>query len=171
MRSLEVARETLDREVEIGFNARGLVRHEGRLKADIRVATMPVGQDPDDIINADPAQWVQLVTNAQPIVEYVIGVVTADLDLSDAKAKTATAQRIIPLIHDIPDEVERSHYWQMLARAVQVDERTLRRYTPKTRRPQRQQQAQKAQPVRKACLLYTSPSPRDLSTSRMPSSA
>ena len=26
-------------------------------------------------------------------------------------------------------------------------------------------------PIRKVCLLYTSPSPRDLSTSRMPSSA
>ena len=28
-----------------------------------------------------------------------------------------------------------------------------------------------ADQIRKACLLYTSPSPRDLSTSRMPSSA
>ena len=28
-----------------------------------------------------------------------------------------------------------------------------------------------SQPVRVTCLLYTSPSPRDLSTSRMPSSA
>ena len=29
----------------------------------------------------------------------------------------------------------------------------------------------KLQEIQKACLLYTSPSPRDLSTSRMPSSA
>ena len=30
---------------------------------------------------------------------------------------------------------------------------------------------ERAKKARKACLLYTSPSPRDLSTSRMPSSA
>ena len=29
----------------------------------------------------------------------------------------------------------------------------------------------KSKPIRLSCLLYTSPSPRDLSTSRMPSSA
>src|SRR5690606_30118324 len=39
MRSLQVARQSLDREVEVRFDARGLIRHEGRLKADIRVVT------------------------------------------------------------------------------------------------------------------------------------
>ena len=33
------------------------------------------------------------------------------------------------------------------------------------------QHVMKAMPVFSTCLLYTSPSPRDLSTSRMPSSA
>lgn len=134
MRSLEVARETLDREVEIRFDARGLVKHEGRLKADIRVATMPAGQDPDDIIKADPVQWVNLIAGAKPIVEYVIETLSADLDKDDAKAKSEVAQRIIPLIQDIGDTVERDHYWQLLARTLGTDQRTLRRYTPKTKR-------------------------------------
>jgi len=39
MRSLQVARENLDREIEHRFDARGLVQHEGRLQADILIAT------------------------------------------------------------------------------------------------------------------------------------
>ncbi|MEK6221060.1 MAG: DNA primase, partial [Chloroflexota bacterium] len=45
LRGLEVARSTLDRETEILFDARGLLKHEGRLKADIRVSTLPENMD------------------------------------------------------------------------------------------------------------------------------
>ena len=42
------------------------------------------------------------------------------------KAKSAVAQQVLPLIKDIADPVEREHYRQQLARALHVDERTLR---------------------------------------------
>ncbi|RMG96886.1 MAG: DNA primase [Chloroflexi bacterium] len=126
MRSLEVARESLDREVNIRFDARGLLRQEGRLQADIRVVTLPVGYDPDKLIREDVTAWPKLLAKAQPVVAYVIDVVTCNLDLNDGKAKTAAARRVIPLIRDVLDPVERDHYWQMLARALHVDERALR---------------------------------------------
>ena len=93
MRSLDVARETLDREIESRFDARGLLRHEGRLKADIRIATMPEGKDPDDIITEDPAHWLRLIHEAEPVVSYVIKVLTEDMDMSDGKAKSEVAKR------------------------------------------------------------------------------
>lgn len=126
LRSLQVARETLDREVEVKFDARGLVQHEGRLQADIRVMTLPEGKDPDDIIQENPEAWQQLVKQAKPVVAYVIAMATADLDLNDAKAKTAVAQQVLPLIKDIQDPIERDHYWQQLARTLRIDERALR---------------------------------------------
>jgi len=126
MRSLQVARDTLDREYEIRFDARGLVQHEGRLQADINIVTLPEGNDPDKIIRTDPDQWPKLLAQSQPVVSYVIGVATRDLDLNDAKAKSAIAQQVLPLITDIVDPVEREHYRQQLARALRTDERTLR---------------------------------------------
>ncbi len=126
LRSLQVARETLDREVEVKFDARGLAQHEGRLKADIRIVTMPEGKDPDDLIRDDPQEWPRLVEQAKPVVAYVIDVTTADLNMDDAKAKTAVAEQVIPLIKDIVNPVERDHYWQQLARALHIDERALR---------------------------------------------
>ncbi len=126
LRSLQVARETLDREAEVKFDAHGLVQHEGRLQADIRVMTLPEGKDPDNIIQESPEAWTELVSQAKPVVAYVIAVATAGLDMSDAKAKTAVAQQVLPLIKDIQDPIERDHYWQQLARALRIDERALR---------------------------------------------
>ena len=49
LRSLQVARETLDRELDVRFDAHNLVRYEGRLQADIRIVTLPEGNDPATI--------------------------------------------------------------------------------------------------------------------------
>jgi DNA primase len=127
MRSLQVARDTLDRDYETRFDARGLVQHEGRLQADIRIVTLPDGYDPDQIIRNDPEEWPKLLAGAQPIVAYVIDVATRNLDMNDAKGKSAVARQVLPLIKDVVDPVEREHYRQKLARALRIDERTLRR--------------------------------------------
>ncbi len=125
MRSLQVAREALDRELEVRFDARGLIRHEGRLKADIRVVTLPPGKDPDQIIREDATQWPVLLAAARPVVAYVIDTITAGIDLQDAKAKADAVRQIMPLIGDVADPVERDHYRQMLSRILRVDERAL----------------------------------------------
>jgi DNA primase len=143
-----VARGTLDREADVRFDARGLVRNEGRLQADIRVVTLPEGRDPDDIIREEPTAWPQLVAQAKPIVAYVIDVVTADLDMNDAKAKTAAAQRVLPLINDVGDPIEREHYRQLLARTLRIDERVLHKVTVPTTRVARPAEPQGQQPGR-----------------------
>lgn len=125
MRSLQVAREALERDVEVRFDARGLIRHEGRLKADIRVVTLPEGHDPDDIIRRDPSRWPKLLEKARPVVAYVIETLTRDIDVNDAKAKADAVRQIMPLIGDVADPVERDHYRQMLSRKLRVDERAL----------------------------------------------
>ncbi|MBE2224383.1 MAG: toprim domain-containing protein, partial [Anaerolineae bacterium] len=141
LRSLQVARETLDREIDIRFDAQNLVRYEGRLEADIRIVTMPEGKDPDNIIREDPTQWPLLLAKAKPVVEYVIGVLTEELDTGDAKAKTAVAQQVIPLIEDITNPVERDHYWQQLAYVLKTDERALRQLRGKAQKQPQQRQS------------------------------
>jgi DNA primase len=126
LRGLSVAREALDREADVVFDPRGLVRTEGRLGADIRVMTLPEGLDPDDIIRRDPAEWRQLVEAAEPVVAYVIRVLTAGRNLDDAKVKTDIAATVLPLIEDVAQPIERDTYRQKLARVLRVDERALK---------------------------------------------
>ncbi len=125
LRGLEVARETLDHETEIRFDSRGLLHHEGRLQADIRVVTLPEGDDPDSFIRREPQSWPALIEKADPVVAYVIRVIAKNTNLNDAKEKVAAANRILPLIQEIPNPVERDHYRQLLARTLRVDERSL----------------------------------------------
>ncbi|QYK50951.1 MAG: DNA primase [Anaerolineales bacterium] len=125
LRGLEVARKSLDREADPVFDARGLLRHEGRLQADIRVTALPDGKDPDEIVSADPEAWPRLLLAARPIVEHVMYSLAAGKDLQDAKVKRELAAQVLPLIADVPSPVERDSYTQKLARLLQVDERSL----------------------------------------------
>lgn len=125
MRGLEVARQALDRSEELTFDARGLLRNEARLQADLRVTTLPEGLDPDDVVLRDPEEWKKILEQARPIVVYVMESLAASLGVEDPKAKSEIAEKVLPLINDVPNAVERDAYRQRLARLLKIDERAL----------------------------------------------
>lgn len=125
LRGLEVARQTMDHSTEMAFDARGLLRHEARLEADLRVTTLPEGKDPDEIVLSDPAGWAKIVEAARPVVIHVMDTLAIGQDLADPKVKSEIAERVLPLIEDVPNPIERDDYRQRLARLLHVDERTL----------------------------------------------
>ena len=125
LRGLEVARDALDHSDDIIFDARGLIHHESRLQADLRVCTLPEGMDPDDIVRKDPEQWKSIIATAKPIITHVMNTLSTGRDLDDPKTKSQIAGQIMPLIRDIPDSVERDAYRQQLARLLHVDDRAL----------------------------------------------
>ncbi len=125
LRGLDAARASMDREEELGFDARGLLRHEARLQADLRVASMPDELDPDEIVARDPQEWAKLIEDSRPIVSHVLETLSINRDLSDPKVKSEIVTQVLPLIEDLPNPVERDSYRQMLARRLRLDERTL----------------------------------------------
>lgn len=134
LRGLEAARQSLDRTPEIAFDARGLLRHEARLQADLRVASMPDGLDPDEVVQRDPLQWTGAIAAAQPVVVHVMQTLADGRDLEDAKVKTEIANQVMPLIEDLPNPIERDTYRQRLARFLHLDERSLVESRPATGR-------------------------------------
>ncbi len=125
LRGLEVARQALDKSEELAFDPRGLLRHEARLQADMRVTTLPEGMDPDEVVLRDPEEWKRILEDAKPIVVHVMEALAAGQNLEDAKVKSGLAAQVLPLIEDVPDPVERDTYRQRLARLLKVDERSL----------------------------------------------
>jgi DNA primase len=141
LRGVEVARQALDRETELTFDPRGLLQHEARLQADVRVTTLPAGLDPDDVVLKDPASWQKIVEEAKPIVVHVMDSLAAGQDLEDAKVRSSIAAQVIPLIEDVPSAVERDTYRQRLARLLKVDEQSLlgsQKVRTRTRRSSRE---------------------------------
>jgi DNA primase len=148
LRGLEVARQVLDHEVVPVPTARGLIRFEDRLAADIRILSLPPDQDPDEVIREDPAHWARLVVAAKPVMDYYFDALTADLDLATAKGKAETTRRLGPLIAELGDRVQRTHYLQQLARMIQVDERELWQQIQRLVREALQGRRQPTQPLR-----------------------
>ena len=125
IRGLEIARQAMDHESEIGFDIHGLLRHEARLQADIRVTTIPEGMDPDEVVLRDPTEWQKILDTAKPLVIHVMETLAQEQDISDPKVKQSIAGQMIPLIEDVPNMVERDAYRQRLARLLRVDEELL----------------------------------------------
>jgi len=125
LRGLEVARGALEREREPVFDPRGLVGFEGRLGAEIRVLSLPQGYDPDDLIGSDPDRWATLVEGAVPVVDFIFQRLLADADLEDAKERARIVDRMLPLLRDVADPVEREAYAQKIARTLRIQERTV----------------------------------------------
>jgi len=125
LRGLDAARSAMDREGELGFDARGLLRNEARLQADLRVASMPDDLDPDEIVARDKDEWKRLIENAKPIVTHVMDSLAMGQNLNDAKVKNQIAAQVLPLIEDLPSPLERDTYRQALARMLRVDERSF----------------------------------------------
>ena len=130
LRGLQIARQAMDRQSDPVFDARGLLGHEARLQADIRVTTLPEGLDPDEIVAKNPQDWEQILANARPIVIHVMEALAVGRDLNDPKVKTEIAAQVQPLIREVPSAIERETYTQRLARLLRVDERALLESAP-----------------------------------------
>lgn len=138
LRGLDAARSAMDKEGELAFDARGLLRNEARLQADLRVATMPDDLDPDEIVARNKDEWAKIIENAKPIVTHVMETLAAGQNINDPKVKNRIAAQVVPLIEDLPNPLERDTYRQALARMLRVDERALlgaQAQVPRMRRP------------------------------------
>jgi DNA primase len=125
LRGLDAARQAMDREGELGFDARGLLREEARLQADLRVAAIPDELDPDEIVARNKEEWARLIEKAKPIVTYVMETLATGQNIIDPKVKNQIAAQVLPLIEDLPNPLERDTYRQQLARMLRVDESAL----------------------------------------------
>jgi len=135
LRGLDVARQVFDRRPVPVPTARGLVRYESQLDADIRILLLPDDRDPDEVIRADPARWEQLVTEAQPVIEYVFSATAARHDITTPRGKSTAVQDLAPLIREIVDQVQQAHYVQRLARLLKIDTRAIWDAVRQTRPP------------------------------------
>ena len=104
----------------------------------LRIALLPPGLDPDDLVKQNPAEWERRVAQAKPVPDYYFTALVSDLDLATPTGKAEAVTRLLQVIRDELDSpVEQAHYLQWLARLTRVDERqlaqqfrTLRRSAP-----------------------------------------
>ncbi|MFH0914581.1 MAG: DNA primase [Chloroflexota bacterium] len=94
------------------------IAYENMLGAEVKVAVLPEGKDPDDVVKEGGEGWRKLVEQAFPVVDFTFKSVTPKLDLSTARGKSQAVEQLMPVVAGIRDTIRRGHYLNELARAV-----------------------------------------------------
>jgi DNA primase len=123
LKGIEVMKQGFDSKTVAVPTARGLIRFEQQLDADIRIAALPAGKDPDEVVREGGGKWRELIERALPVVDYYFASIAATVDLNSARGKSDAVEKLIPAILEVRDRIQREHYLQKLARltAIEVD--------------------------------------------------
>ena len=141
IRAVEVASGAADQDTVATIDWRGLVSYQNVLQADIRIAALPEGEDPDSLVRSDPARLRALIDDAKPVADHLFEAIAERTDLDDPRARSRAVEAIVPTVAAMADPIVRAEYVQRLARLGRVDERTvlglLARRAPAQRRVRR----------------------------------
>lgn len=122
-------------------NWRGLITYQEAASVELRIAVLPEGQDPDDVIRQDAESWRVLMTDAQPVLDYRLDAAAATIDLENPRGRAELVREFLPLLGAVTDPVVRAHYLQRLSRLSQTGEEEL---AAMLTRPQRAAQSPRA---------------------------
>jgi DNA primase len=93
---------------------------------DVRVARLPDGKDPDEVVRESPALWETAVAKAKPLVEYLIDHHASRFDLKTSSGRIGFVEAVIAAIREIGDPLRRDEALAEVHRVSGVDERVLR---------------------------------------------
>jgi DNA primase len=91
----------------------------------VRVARLPEGKDPDEVIRDTPDLWREAIRTAQPIIEFLIDYYATAFPIRTAEGRRHAVGALVPMLREIRDPVVRDSYLQTLARRTGVEERVL----------------------------------------------
>ena len=154
LRSLESSWRVL--QTQVAGRSQGTTLFQRPEMLNLKIAVMPEGMDPDDLIHRSPDEWTQLVQEGRSYIEYLLKVLPVQLDASTPQGKAQIVSVVLPSIQAVPEPFQQDHYFQMLADQLGVTRETLQATID---RPGAARQTQRAQPRTRPAsgLTFTSP--------------
>ncbi len=109
---------------------RAAVRTAGPLLSEgvrAEVASLPSGEDPDAFVRKHGADAFRtLLADSRPLIEFVATVLISSHPTPNINDKKGVLDEVMPLIEQVKSPVERNHYLGAVARALDLDERSVR---------------------------------------------
>ena len=154
LRSLESSWRVLQTQV-VG-RSQGTTLFQRPEMLNLKIAVMPEGMDPDDLIHRSPDEWTQLIQEGPSYIEYLLKVLPVQLDASTPQGKAQIVSVVLPSIQAVPEPFQQDHYFQMLADQLGVTRETLQATID---RPGAARQTRRAQPRTRPAsgLTFTGP--------------
>jgi DNA primase len=87
------------------------------LGMDVKIADLPEGKDPADLVLADPESWKNVLRTAKPIIEFALDHVlteVAEKKLDSRKVPALLRERVYPFIAMLSNQTDQGHYVKMV---------------------------------------------------------
>ncbi len=110
-----------------------------KLGLRLSIVSVPDGfKDPDELIQADPNQWLAVIASPQDAFEWLLDEYAGRYDLTTAEGKRQATTRGLEIIAELTDPVEQEHYMRLLGERTgtslkAVSEKLARLYQPDER--------------------------------------
>lgn len=92
---------------------------------DVKVAEMPIGKDPADIIQADPADFKKIIGKSVHVIEFLLHVLTSQYD-DERTLKLRAREEILPFVLLLPNRIDQEHFIGVIAKGIGTSKDSIR---------------------------------------------
>jgi DNA primase len=105
------------------------------LGMEVKVANLPVGKDPADIIQEDSSEWKKILRDSVPAIEYFLARIL-EREKDGRKVGKLIEGNLLPLVAMVESAIERSHYVGLIAKRTGIKEEMLWEDLRRTKMPE-----------------------------------
>ena len=100
----------------------------------LKIASLPEGRDPDELIRHDTKAWEDIIENALPLMDFLIPTVARRFDVNSGQGKAQLRDAVFPLIAATENFFDQEKYIEQLAGAMHVTVEQLKSSLPRGNR-------------------------------------
>ncbi len=100
---------------------------------EIKVARPDGGKDPDEAIRSNPDSWRASLSDAEPLLDYLIVAKSKLHNLESGQGIQGFANSVARLIYNIKNDYDQDRYWSATAKLAGVSEQRLKTIVDKPR--------------------------------------
>ncbi len=95
------------------------------LGMDVKIADLPDGKDPADLVREDVELWKGVLRNSKPVVEFLLDTVLLK-KLDPRKLPQALRDNVFPFIAPLTGAMEKAHYIKVIKEKTGISEDAIR---------------------------------------------
>lgn len=95
-------------------------------KLRVKVAQLPQGNDPDSYVQKNGAKALsQRIEEGLPLIDFVLKETIKEVDTKSVEGQIEAANKVLPLLAQLPNLLERSSYLTKVAQRLEIKEKIL----------------------------------------------
>jgi len=94
------------------------------LGMEVRIAKLPKGSDPADIIKENPSAWEKTISKSMHIIDFLLSVLD-EANLKPREYGLEVSKLVLPYVKMLENNIEQGHFVKIIAEKLNMDEAPL----------------------------------------------